>query len=140
MNSTLRRIQRLRSYQERLSRLDVVQAETDRDRLSEERDATIEQVRVSRQNTASNDPDSLARHHAFALRKEMQRRGEDDAVARSEEVVANREIVWRAADKERRVAENLVEHREERHRWELAQRDQRALDEVALQGWWRKTT
>lgn len=105
--------------------------------LERELETTEEVMRTSWEDSDPSDLSDLARHHAFVLRQEMARRTQADGVQQQREVVSQKQQVWRQAQKQSQIIETLAEQREEQQRWELAQSQQDALNEVALQGWWR---
>lgn len=140
VSPTLEKIKRLRAYEELTRRMDWAAAERSAEVVRAEVADVARELRGALGLADSGTVGELAQHHAYALRQEMGRRQALGRLQQVERAAATRQAVWRHAEREHRIAEKLLEERQERHAWERAQQEQKHLDEAASAGWWRGDT
>jgi len=99
-----------------------------------ETEEALDQAYAERTMTAEDE----AHRHAWSLRQEMQRRAKETELAQETEAAKRREVLWRHANKDRRVVQQLAENREQDSRDVAAHRAQRLLDDVGMRSWWRR--
>ncbi len=137
MGSVLERIRRIRQLDERRARLELLAKQHEQDELNRDLVAIGDRVDASHTSTLVCDAADVALHHAFALRMEMQRRQQEEKCTKHLTVVeSSRESVVQAS-KETRVAELIEERAAAVKRKIAAAKEQRALDEMGIQGWYR---
>ena len=138
MSSVLPKLYRIRKYREHTARRDLVDAQ-DAQRAHEDRlRQNADQVATSRGEASVEDPMDLARHHAYALRMEMDRRRETSQLSKRQREVVRRMSDVRHAAMATRTVERLAEMRQEVDTHEARRTEQRQLDELGLLGWSRR--
>lgn len=134
--TTLQRMHRIAAHQERVARLELLEAELHRNTHQQHVDEAGRSVTAALAHPAHDQEDHLHRH-GFALRMEMNRRAaERKLIERQREVGVRREAL-ESTSREKGKLSRLIELREAAERAEADLRDQRRLDETGLLGWWR---
>lgn len=137
MQDTIRRIHRLRKFEEQTRRRDLLVAENREHENREALQSTEQQVRRSQAQTSDNHVDDMARHHAFALRMEMQRRVQQSQLDHQSRRVSFHREQWNVANREARIVERVAELREEAEMVEQRHVEQRELDSLGMAAWWK---
>lgn len=137
MTTVLRKLHRLRQYEETNSRLDWIAAE--RDRRDQEALVQDTENRIAASRAQGNqDAEDLLRHHAFALRMEMTRRKQVEVLDDRARAASWRMDRWKSAKQAERIVDLVAENREAEGAALARQREQRSLDEAGLVGWLRR--
>ena len=138
MAGILKRVIRIRKLRERVAKLELQQLENNRRAQEALIGALADRVVESNENIQGALAEDVIRHHAFALRSEMQRRRETAVLARHVQRVEGQRQGVVSLARSRKTAETANEIREKVEQAEADQKDQKRLDEVGIQGWWRK--
>ena len=138
MTDTIRRIHRLRKFEEQTRRRDLLSAENREQDNALALSATNERIRRSHSQVGENRADDMARHHAYALRMEMQRRVQQTQLDQQRRRVSWHREQWNVANREARIVERVAELREEAQAQEQRSAEQRDLDAVGMTAWWKQ--
>ena len=139
MDEVVRRIHRLRKYAEREARLKLMEASGRTTACEARLGETNRRIDQSRAQCNENRAGDMAAHHEYALKMEMVRRhNEMDLIRKQREEFGARNSVKKAA-MEARIMEKVADSREAEVAADVAQKNQVGLDEIGLQGWWRRS-
>lgn len=135
MGAILKRMIRLRELEERRAQIEVNEAvqavETHRRGLNEL------DARVEASHGGACTVEDFSRHHAFALRSEMQRRRQEHALAQAQVRTDETRARLLEVARSRQAIEEVNRAQLEREQDERRKRGQKVLDETGLGGWWR---
>lgn len=139
MSDVFHRLHRVRKLEEQRARVELV-------RLEEARDARLAEVlaleaQLQESHTlAANDVAMMQHHHAYALRGEVQRRGNERALQQAERAARTARTKTVEAAMEARSVELLAEAMELREALAARSAERKALDEVGSQQWMRRAS
>ena len=139
MADILKHLERLRNHEKRQARIELTEARTEQTEIEErlvEDQAHVEEIRNS---TIDNDPMEVARYHAFRLRMEMNRRNQSARLTSASERVDVCRGRLDNAVRRAQTIEKLLEQRADESAREARKNEATMLDELGLQGWWRKS-
>ena len=136
MGAILERIIRLRKLAEQRARLEAHEAQMEQEAQRRGLEDLAKRVADSHGSDTS-DPEEVARHHAFALRSEMNRRQRVQALEVASQRAEERREQLLEVSRGRRVIEEVQRAEEERERVEALKKEQKELDETGIGGWWR---
>ena len=139
MADILKHLERLRNHEKRQARIELTEARSEQTEIEQqlvENQAYVEEVRNS---TIDNDPMEVARYHAFRLRMEMNRRNQSTRLNSASERVDNCRDRLDNAVRRAQPIEKLLEQRADEAAREARKNEANMLDELGLQGWWRKS-
>ena len=139
MADVLKHLERLSKYAKREARLEMAEAEEAMVHQQEVIAENAQRVDDERENHVIDDPMEVARYHAFRLRMEMLRRREVEKLTTRTERVDNARGHLDGAIRRAQTIERLLELKSERQAAEDRKTESNILDELGLQGWWRRT-
>lgn len=131
------KLKRLSEHRERTARLDLANAERDR----QAQEAVVAQTHQAIEDALGFGGDEATDHlfrHGYALRMEMARRGAERHLQERQRDVGVRRDAVLVASREKGTWERLSELREAAAAADAARTEQKHLDEAGLQGWWRQ--
>lgn len=138
MGAILGRVIRIRKIREQLAQQDLVEKQG----VLQEHTRALEDLHARVSDSAKESvgagAEGLTRHHAFALRSEMQRRRREAELRRAQVALERQRSQLQHLARDRQAAEELNDLQIQRDMEEAMQRDQRKLDDIAAQGWQRK--
>ena len=137
MANVLERIRKIRELDERRARLKLLDSQRQFDDMNRDLTSIGQRVEASHSRTQHQDAAEVARHHAFALQMEMQRRQQQAQCVKHLELVDQDRRSVLEASRETKVAELVVERAAEVLRRLAAAKENRSLDEMGTQGWFR---
>ena len=139
MADVLKHLERLSKYAKREARVKMAEAEKAMAKQQEVIADNAQHVNDERENHVVDDPMEVARYHAFRLRMEMLRRREVEKLSTRTERVNSARGFLDGAIRRAQTIERLLELKEERQSTEARKTESKILDELGLQGWWRRT-
>ena len=93
----------------------------------------------ARESTLEDSAAEVARYHAFRLRMEMVRRREVGRLEKRKAAVHSARETLNESLKQVRTLDKIIENREEEAAKEARKSEENLMNELSLQGWWRKT-
>jgi flagellar export protein FliJ len=139
MADTLAKLLRIRDRERRTAHLALARAQHAEAKQAERLEVNQDRVRDARGLAMTADPVELARYHAFQLRMEMARRREENHLAVRAREVAVRQEKLVDAMREARLVERLQEIRADQMALDLRRAEDKEMDEVGLQSWYRRS-
>lgn len=139
MADILKHLERLRSHEKRQARIDLTEAQSEKSEIEDVLAENHAHVEETRNSTIDNDPMEVARYHAFRLRMEMTRRNQNDRLNSVSGRVDNCRDRLDSAVRRAQTIEKLLEQRADEAAREARKNEAAMLDELGLQGWWRKS-
>jgi flagellar export protein FliJ len=139
MADILKHLERLRNHEKREARINLASAETEKDEAEEALEANRHRIDEIRQGVIDNDPLEVARYHAFRLRMEMHRRTESGKLSSAVGRVDTCRTRLNLAIRQAQTMEKLIQNRADEAAREARKNEATMLDELGLQGWWRKS-
>ena len=129
---------RIKRYSEDLARVDLVNAEHEAVVRERRLASTAESVVRSRDICDQTDPAQMAQHHSYALKMEMQRRGQANSLVKQNRLVTQKRGALKKAVTESRVISRLSELRVELERSEQQKAEGKVLDQLGALAWARQ--
>jgi flagellar export protein FliJ len=139
MADIFKHLERLRNHEKRQARIKLADAETDKHEAEDALDANRQRVDEIRQGVIDNDPQEVARYHAFRLRMEMHRRTESGKLSHAVGRVDTCRTRLNLAIRRAQTMEKLIQNRADEAAREARKNEATMLDELGLQGWWRNS-
>ena len=139
MADILKHLERLRNHEKRQARIELTEAQNEKSMAEVELAENVAHVEKIRSSTSEDDPMEVARYHAFRLRMEMTRRRQSSRLnGASDRVDVCRDRLDNAVRRAQTI-EKLLEQRADEAAREARKNEATMLDELGLQGWWRKS-
>lgn len=138
MGAILGRVIRIRKIREQLAQQDLVEKQGVLHEHARALEALHERVNDSAKESVGAGAEGLTRHHAFALRSEMQRRRRETELRRARAALERQRSQLQHLARDRQAAQELNNMQIQRDLEEAMAKDQRKLDDIAAQGWQRK--
>ena len=139
MADVLKHLQRLREHEKKQAQMELAKAERAEEAQVERVEENARSVRDARSATSEDDAAEVARYHAFRLRMEMTRRREVGRLEKRKADVHSARDALNESVKKVRTLDKLIENREEEAAKEARKAEGTLMNELSLQGWWRKT-
>lgn len=139
MADILKHLERLRNHEKRQARIELTEAQVEQTDIEQKLQDNQAHVDETRNSTIDNDPMEVARYHAFRLRMEMTRRNQSDRLQGVSERVDTCRTRLDSAVRRAQTIEKLLEQRADEAAREARKNEATMLDELGLQGWWRKS-
>ena len=139
MADVLKHLQRLREHEKKQAQMDLAKAEQAEEAQAEKVDKNARSVTQARESTLEDSAAEVARYHAFRLRMEMVRRREVGRLEKRKAAVDSARETLNESLKQVRTLDKIIENREEEAAKEARKSEENLMNELSLQGWWRKT-
>lgn len=139
MSDVFHRLHRVRKLEEQRARVELVRLEEARDARQAEVVALETQLHESHA-LAANDVAMMQHHHTFALRGEVQRRGNERALEQAERATRAARATTLERAMEARSVELLAEAMDLREAEHARATERKALDEVGTMQWLRRAS
>jgi len=139
MADILKHLERLRNHEKRQARIELTEAQNEKDVAEVELAENVSHVQEIRDSTSADDPMEVARYHAFRLRMEMTRRRQSSRLNGASDRVDMCRNRLDSAVRRAQTIEKLLEQRADEAAREARKNEATMLDELGLQGWWRKS-
>ena len=139
MADVLKHLQRLREHEKKQAQMDLAKAEQAEEAQAEKVENNARSVTQARESTLEDSAAEVARYHAFRLRMEMVRRREVGRLEKRKAAVDSARETLNESLKQVRTLDKIIENREEEAAKEARKSEENLMNELSLQGWWRKT-
>jgi flagellar export protein FliJ len=139
MADVLKHLQKLREHEKKQAQMDLAKAERAEETQAARLEENARTVKAVRKGTQEDDAAEVARYHAFRLRMEMIRRREVGRLQKRQDAVSSARDHLNDSVRQVRTLDKLIENREEEAAKEARKSEQNLMNELSIQGWWRKT-
>jgi len=139
MADVLKHLQRLREHEKKQAQMELAKAERAEEAQAARVEENARRVEAAREGTQENDAAEVARYHAFRLRMEMMRRREVGRLQKRQHAVSDARNILNDSVRQARTLDKLIESKEEEAAKEARKSEEILMNELSLQGWWRKT-
>ena len=139
MADVLKHLQRLKEHEKKQAQMDLAKAEKAEEDQAEKVEINARSVAQARESTLEDSAAEVARYHAFRLRMEMVRRRETGRLEKKKKAVHSAREALNESLKQARTLDKIIENREEEAAKEARKSEENLMNELSLQGWWRKT-
>ena len=138
MGAILGRVIRIRKIREQLAQQELAEKQGVMNEHARALEALHARVSDSAAESVGGGAEGLSRHHAFALRSEMQRRRREAELRRAQAALERQRAQLQHVARDRQAAEELHDIQLQQEAEVSMQKDQRQLDDMASLGWQRR--